>query len=160
VYGAPLIEKTVHWRATLPPAYGASGPHAGALTVAGIILAAMRPLQADLDAALARDDRPAALKLAYRALVPVADTLVACTGCPLRPGQARVHALLVELEPLPFLVAADGTLADQGTTVTVHYRNWQVTAAAAGRLAAHLSQEFQAQWPDARFVISGNQGDL
>lgn len=156
MYAQPPVEGHVEFRAVLPPAHVAARPDTGTLTVASIILAALWPLQADLDTALAHDDGPAALGLAYRALVPLADALAAYTGCPLQPGQARVQALLVELEPLPFLVHADGTLAEQGAAVTIYYRHWRLTPAEANRWARQLSREFQARWPNARVMVSDN----
>ncbi len=155
MYGTLPGERTIQFRAVLPPAHRApAAPRgaAGALTLAGFILRAMRPLLADLDAALAREDHPAALQLAYRALLPIAKAFSALTGRRWGRGQARVHALLVELEPLPLAVEPDGTLIEQGAAVTVHYRHWLLPTADAARWAESMSREFQARWPDTPFI--------
>jgi hypothetical protein len=118
-----------------------------------LILSALHPLRGELDAALARDDRPAAQQIAFAALAQVADALAAYRGDKLRPGQVRVHALLVELEPLPYAVGPDGSLAEQGTEVRVSYRNWAVDRHAAAALAESLARRFQALWPGAWIVL-------
>jgi hypothetical protein len=115
--------------------------------VAGFILRALRPLQTDLDTALEQDDHSTAVQLVYRALLPIAKALSVFTGRPRGKGQTRVHALLVELEPLPLTVEPDGTLIEQGAAVTIHYRHWSLPAAEAARWAESLSREFQACWP-------------
>ena len=103
--------------------------------------------------ALARDDRPAALQLAYGALTRVADALASYRGDQLTPGQVRVHALLVELEALPLRPLADGTLAESGTAVAVSYRNWAVDRTRAATWAHTLTDRFQALWPGAWVVV-------
>ncbi|OQA46325.1 MAG: hypothetical protein BWY52_00796 [Chloroflexi bacterium ADurb.Bin325] len=148
MHRAPSGEKTIQFRAVLPPAQhalpagrAADAAGASALALAGAILRSLRPLQAELDAALARDDHPTALRMVYRALLPLADAFAAYAGCPpRRRGQARAHALMVELEPLPLAVGPDGTLVEQGAAVTVHYRNWQLAPAAAARWAWLLAR--------------------
>jgi len=155
VFGLLSSEKAIQFRAVLPPvqrAPAAQRGSAGALTLAGFILRALRPLQADLDAALAREDHSAALQLVYRTLLPVAKALSALMGRPWGKGQARVHALLVELEPLPLAVEPDGTLIEQGAAVTVHYRHWLLPAADAARWAESLGREFQTRWPGTPFI--------
>jgi hypothetical protein len=120
---------------------------------AGLILHALGPLRGELDAALARDDRPAALRLSYDALSRVADALADYRGDKLSPGQVRVHALLVELEALPLEPMADGTLTEGGTAVSVSYRNWALDRAAAGAWAQMLTERFYALWPGAWVVV-------
>lgn len=155
MYGTLPGERTIQFRAVLPPGHRApAAPRgsAGALTLAGFILRTMRPLQSDLDAALERDDYSTAVRLVYRALLPIAKAFAALMGRPWGKGQARVHALLVELEPLPLAVEPDGTLIEQGAAVTVHYRHWLLPAADAARWTESMSREFQARWPDTPFI--------
>ncbi len=122
-------------------------------TPAGVILHALHPLSGELDAALARDDRPAALRLAYGALSRVADALAAYRGDRLLPGQTRIHALLVELEPLPLELNADGTVAERGTAVSVSYRNWSVSRNEGTAWAQSLSKHFKSLWPGAWVLV-------
>jgi hypothetical protein len=155
VFGTLSGERAIQFRAVLPPVHRALPAHrtpASALTVAGFILRTLRPLQAELDAALAQDDHATAAQLVYRTLLPIAKALSAFMGLPWRRGQARVHALMVELEPLPLIVGADGTLIEQGAAVTVHYRNWLLPRADAARWAESLSRELQSRWPDTPFI--------
>lgn len=147
-----------HFRGILPPAGKPQPGHRRVLppnrsTPGGLILHALGALRGDLDAALARDDRPAALRLAYHALAQVTDALADYRGDQVRPGQRRIHALLVELEPLPLEPMPDGTLAECGTQVTVSYRNWVVAHAEADAWAQALTRRFQALWPGAWVVL-------
>lgn len=149
--------KVTQFRGILPPrergrTRGATLPPSRT-TPAGVILHALQPLSDQLDEALARNDRPAALKLAYGALSRVADALAAYRGDPLLPGQARVHALLVELEPLPLELNADGTLVERGTAVSVNYRNWAINRNEAAAWAQHLSKHFRSLWPGAWVMV-------
>ena len=66
------------------------------------------------------------LRIAYGALSRVADALAAMRGDTILPGQVRVHALLVQLLPLPPESQFDGTLSETGTQVEINYRNWAV----------------------------------
>lgn len=155
MFGLLSGERAIQFRAVLPPVHRAPLAHrtpASALTVAGFILRTLRPLQTDLDAALARDDHSMAVQLVYRALWPIAKALSVFMGRPRGKGQARVHALMVELEPLPLTVGADGTLTEHGAAVTVNYRNWLIPAADAARWAESLSRDFQSRWPDTPFI--------
>lgn len=120
----------------------------------GLILHALRPLQEQLDDSLARGDRKRALQIAYGALSRVADTLAAYRGDTLRPGQTRIHALLIELDELPLESRPDGTLAEHGTTVHVSYCNWAVERAEADAMARALTAHLQTVWPGAWVVIS------
>lgn len=149
--------KITQFRGTLPPTH--AGRQAAALpphrnTPAGLILRALVPLRAELDALLARNDRQAALGLAYNALAQVADALAAYGGDELYPGQVRIHALMVELEPLPLEPQPDGTLTEHGTAVNVSYRNWAVAAAQASIYARTLTERFHTLWPGAWVVVS------
>ena len=149
--------EVTQFRGVLPPGgYGSVRGHAlppNRTTPAGVILHALHPLSGELDAALARADRPAALRLAYTALSQVADALAAYRGDHLLPGQTRIHALLVELEPLPLELYADGTLAERGTAVSVNYRNWVVGHHEAAAWAQSLSQHFASLWPGAWVLV-------
>lgn len=150
--------EVTQFRGILPPGGpGRTRSHAlppNRTTPAGVILHALHPLCGELDAALARNDRPAALRLAYTALGQVADALAAYRGDRLLPGQIRIHALLVELEPLPLELNADGTLAERGTAVSVSYRNWAVKRHEAAVWAQTLSQHFKTMWPGAWVLVT------
>jgi hypothetical protein len=149
------MSEITHFRGLLPPqgaAERSSNLPPGKVTPGGLILHALSPLRAELDTALARDDRPAALRLTYTALSRVADALAAYRGDALCPDQVRVHALRVELEALPLEPLADGTLAESGTVVSVSYRNWKVDCATAAAWAQTLTERFQALWPGAWVV--------
>lgn len=148
-----------HFQGVLPPdgsmARARAGtPLPGQATPADLIQHALSPLQGELSAALARNDRSAALRLSYAALCRVADALAACRGDKLHPGQVRVHALFVELEALPLTPMADGTLVEGGTSVSVSYRNWTLDRAAAAAWAQTLTERFGALWPGAWIVMS------
>jgi hypothetical protein len=152
-----------HFRGILPPDGSMARVCAGALspsqaTPGDLILHALGPLRGELDAALARDDRSAALRLSYDALGRVAEALVAYRGDTLRPGQVRVHALLVELEALPLEPMADGTVAERGTAVSISYRNWALDRAVAAAWAQTLTERFQALWPGA-WVVAPSVAD-
>lgn len=106
-----------------------------------VIVASLTPLHGALDAALAAGDSAGALDLAYGALASVASGLAAQGDA----GEtvSRVHAVAVELEPLPYEAHQDGTLAARGVRVRVAYHQWPVDAAEAAalerRMAAHWS---------------------
>jgi hypothetical protein len=145
------------FKGTLPPAAGVGRPAAlppNRNTPGGLILRALNPLRGELDALLARNDRQSALRLAYHALAQTADTLATFRGDRLHPGQVRVHALFVELEPLPLDPQPDGTLAERGTSVSVSYRNWAVAQAQAQLFAQALSERFHTLWPGAWVVLT------
>ena len=153
----PHISPVTQFRGILPPTGPAQG-HPQALppskaTPGGLILHALNPLRGELDLALAHDDRQAALQIAYGALGQVADALALYRGDRLCPSQVRIHALLVELEPLPLEPRTDGTLVERGTAVTVHYRNWAVEQAEATAWARSLSERFQTLWPGAWVLV-------
>lgn len=150
-------DEVTQFRGILPPG-GPGRPPGQALppnrtTPAGAILHALHPLSDELDRALARDDRPGALRLAYNALGRVADVLAAYRGDRLLPGQMRVHALLVDLEPLPLELHPDGTLSERGTAVSVSYRNWAIGRNEAEAWAQQLSRHFQNLWPGAWVMV-------
>lgn len=145
------------FKGTLPPAgisrrLAALPPNRN--TPGGLILRALHPLHAELDTLLARNDRPTALRLAYNALIQIADALAAYRGDKLEPGQVLVHALLVELEALPLEPQPDGTLAERGTMVSVNYRNWAIAHNEANAYAQALVERFHALWPGAWVLVS------
>ena len=135
-------------------------PPAGHATVAppdgadSLIRWALTPLQVELNAALARCDQECALRIAYGALSRVADALAAMRGDTILPGQVRVHAVLVQLLPLPPESQFDGTLTETGTQVEINYRNWAVAREAAATWAQRLTQQYQSFWPGAWAVMS------
>lgn len=149
--------EVTHFRGVLPPGGpGRTRSHAlppNRTTPAGVILHALHPLSDELSKALARDDRPAALRLAYNALGRVADALAAYRGDRLLPGHTLVHALLVELEPLPLELNSDGTLVERGTAVSVNYRNWTMARNEAETWAQNLSKHFMSLWPGAWVLV-------
>lgn len=158
---SPQTGEVTQFKGTLPPA--ANIGRLAALppsrnTPGGLILRALSPLRSELDQLLARDERQAALRLAYNALAEVADALAAYRGDTLHPGQARVHALLVELEPLPLEPQPDGTLAERGTAVSVNYRNWAVAQAQASLFAQAITERFHSLWPGAWVVVAPATG--
>jgi hypothetical protein len=142
------------FRAVLAPNCGASHTCDQAPSPGALILQALAPVRDHLNATLCRDDRPAALQLVYRALVPIAGALAAWRGDGPARGMVRVHALLVELDPLPLACGTDGTVSEQGTAVTVLYRNWMIDAREAGWLAQQLSHQWHLQWPGAWFTVT------
>ena len=115
---------------------------------------ALAPLQVELNAALARCDQQRALCIAYLALSRVADALAAMRGDTILPGQVRVHALLVQLMPLPPESQFDGTLAEIGTQVEINYRNWALAREEAAAWGQRLTQQCQSLWPGAWVVMS------
>jgi len=152
-----LAGNVTQFKGTLPPT--SIGRHASVLpphrnTPAGLILHALHPLRSELDALLAKDDPQAALGLAYGALAQVAEALASYRGDKLRPGQVRIHALLVELKPLPLEPRPDGTLAERGTAVSVSYQNWAVACAQAHLFAQTLTERFHTLWPGAWVMLS------
>jgi len=154
--------RITHFKGTLPPPNSdrpfVLPPHRN--TPGGVILRALHPLREELDSLLAKNDRQAALRLAYNALAQVADTLAAYRGDRLRPGQMRIHALLVELRPLPLEPQPDGTLKERGTAVSVSYQNWAVTRAQAHLAYQALTERFHALWPGAWVVVSSGAGPI
>lgn len=154
---SPQTGEVTLFKGLLPPATTAGQPVTlppSRHTPGGLILRALSPLRSELDLLLARNDRQAALRLAYSALAEVADALAAYRGDMLRPGQVRIHALLVELEPLPLEPQPDGTLAERGTAVSVSYRNWAVAHAQANLFAQALSERFHSLWPGAWLIMA------
>jgi hypothetical protein len=156
--GTSLAGEITQFRGVLPPEGSNRPAHRPALppnrsTPGGLILHALNPLRGELDAALARNDRQRAVKLAYQALAQVADALAAYRGDALGPGQIRVHALLVDLKPLPLEPMPDGTLAENGTEVTVNYRNWSVAQHEAEAWTQELTRQFYSLWPGAWFIV-------
>lgn len=156
---SPQTGEVTHFKGTLLPAATAGRPATlppSRHTPGGLILRALSPLRSELDLLLARDDRQAALRLAYGALAEVADTLAAYRGDVLRPDQVRIHALLVELEPLPLEPQPDGTLAERGTAVSVSYRNWAVARTQASLFAQALTERFHSLWPGAWLIMGSS----
>jgi hypothetical protein len=161
------MNEITQFRCVLPPTCGSlppAGVPAVTVVVPGSHAAADRmiahslsPLRDELNAALLRDDRNAALTLAYTALARVADTLAAYRGDRLAPHQARVHALLVELDPLPLEPLPDGTVIEHGTAVTVNYQSWMVERGVAAAWAQTLTDRFGALWPGAWIVVGPNE---
>ena len=136
----------------LPPGGQASAAPAGGAD--SLIRWALAPLQVELNAALARCDQERALRIAYGALGRVADALAAMRGDTILPDQVRVHALLVQLMPLPPESQFDGTIAETGTQVEINYRNWAVAREEAAAWAQRLTQQYQSFWPGAWVVMS------
>ena len=136
--------------ALIPPAVSLSR---STTTPDGLILRTLGPFREAIDEALVRGDRDGALQLAYTALSRVADDLAAWRGDKPRLAEVRVHALLVELEPLPLEPLSDGTLTERGTAVTVSYRNWAVDQYVATAWTRTLTEQFQALWPGAWVVV-------
>jgi hypothetical protein len=122
--------------------------------VDGLIRSALLPLQHELNVALARCDQERALRIAYGALSRVADALVLMRGDTILPGQVRVHALLMQLLPLPPEAQFDGTLAEIGTQVEISYRHWAVAREEATGWTQRLTQQCQPLWPGAWVVMS------
>jgi hypothetical protein len=120
----------------------------------GLIRWALTPLQDELHAALGCCDQERALRIAYGALSRVADAFAAMRGDTSLPGQVRIHALLVQLLPLPPESAFDGTLAETGTQVEISYRNWAVSREEAAAWTQRLTQQCQSLWPGAWVVMS------
>ena len=134
-----------------PAGQAAVAPSGGADS---LIRWALAPLQVELNAALARCDQERALRIAYGALGRVADALAALRGDAILPGQVLVHALLVQLLPLPAESLFDGTLSETGTQVEIDYRNWAVAREEAAVWAQRLTQQHQSFWPGAWVVMS------
>ena len=111
---------------------------------------ALAPLQVELNAALARCDQEHALRIAYGALGRVADALAAMRGDTILPDQVRVHALFVQLMPLPPESQFDGTISEVGTQVEINYRNWAVAREEAVAWAQRLTQQYQRRFGPAR----------
>jgi hypothetical protein len=160
-----MMNEIVQFRYVLPPVGGSvlpSGTPAGAAVLGDdaapdrMIARTLNPLRDELNAALLRDDRNAALTLAYTALARVADTLAAYRGDKLGPQQTHVHALLVEFETLPLEPLPDGTVIEHGTAVTVNYQSWMVERAVAAAWAQTLTERFGALWPGAWIMVGGN----
>jgi hypothetical protein len=146
-----------HFRGILPPSWSDSRPRrfpTGRISSGETILRALTPLRDELDAALAREDHTAALRLAYSALAPVAAALAERRGDRLARGQVRIHALMVDLQPLPLEPQADGTLVEKGTAVSISYRNWAVDKRHAQSWARTLTEQFDRLWPGAWFIIA------
>jgi hypothetical protein len=144
-----------HFRGVQPPENRAFSPPPSKASPGGLILNALAPLRNELDMALARGDREAALQMAYGALSAVADALAAHRGDRVQPGQVLVHALFVELAPLPLELRSDGTLVEPGTSVQVSYRNWAVGTMESQRYAQSLAERFRSLWPGAWLILQG-----
>jgi hypothetical protein len=114
--------------------------------VEGLIGQALAPLQGELEAALMRCDHSSALQLAYGALRRIGDGLAVMRGDTLLPGQVRIHALLVELMPLPMEAQFDGTLMELGTQIAICYRNCAVGRDEATALGQCLAEQHPSQW--------------
>lgn len=146
-----------HFSGILPPERCLAGgrPHTppNPSSPGGMILTALHPLTGHLDAALARGDHEAALRMAYAALSKVVDGLARARGDRWQGAQARVHALFVELEPLPYEVLMDGTLRERGTAVRVSYRNWAVDPKEIDYWARGLGARLASLWPGAWIVL-------
>ena len=149
--GIRMAEITQFYGILPPGGQAAVAPSGGAES---LIRSALAPLQVELNAALARCDQERALSIAYGALSRVADALAAMRGDTILPGQVRVHALLVQLLPLPPESQFDGTLAETGTQVEINYRNWAVAREEAATWAQRLTQQYQSFWPGAWVVMS------
>jgi hypothetical protein len=157
------MNEVTQFRYVLPPACG-SLPLAGTVVMPDghgapdrMIAHSLSPLRDELNAALLRDDRNAALILAYTALSRVADTLAASRGDRPAPDQVRVHAILVELDTLPLEPLPDGTVIEHGTAVTVNYQSWMVERGVAAAWAQTLTERFGALWPGAWIVVGGDE---
>jgi len=150
------MNEITQFRCVLPPA-GTAAVHGGHAEPDRMIARSLNPLRDDLNAALLRNDRKAALMLAYTALARVADALAACRGDRPEPQQVRVHALLVELETLPLEPLPDGTVIEHGTAVTVNYQSWTVERGVAAVWAQTLTERFWALWPGAWIVVGANE---
>ena len=149
------MSEITHFRGILPPEGYHFLPPPSKASAGGLILNALAPLRGELDRALGRNDQPAALRIAYHALSQVADRLAEQRGDRVKPGQVMIHALLVELTPLPLELRPDGTFAEPGTGVQVSYRNWAVEQAQAFSFASSLTERFQTLWPGAWIVLPG-----
>jgi hypothetical protein len=150
------MNEITQFRCVLPPA-GTVALHSGHVAPDHMIAHSLNPLRDDLNAALLRDDRNGALKLAYTALARLADTLAAYRGDKLEPLRVRVHALLVELETLPLEPLPDGTVIEHGTAITVNYQSWMVERGVAAAWAQTLTERFGALWPGAWIVVGANE---
>jgi hypothetical protein len=156
--GTPVIE----YRGVLPsfephdqadPGEHAHQPPPSKASPGGLILNTLWPLGRDLQGALAAGNERGALDMAYRALSRLCDDLATMAGSA-RPAahQARIHALLIELQPLPLACRADGTLASAGAAVRVQYRNWLIGADQAAILAEALIERCQHLWPNVWII--------
>jgi hypothetical protein len=152
MHGGTRMAEITQFSGILPPAgQAAVAPSGGA---ENLIHWALAPLQVELNAALARCDQERALRIAYGALGRVADALAAMRGDTILPDQVRVHALLVQLMPLPPESQFDGTIAETGTQVEINYRNWAVAREEAEAWAQRLTQQYQSFWPGAWVMMS------
>lgn len=93
------------------------------------VLAALSPIEVQLDAALAAGDVESAVRLAFggaqEAVSLLTDTCAA-------PGAARWHKVYVELTPLSLDAFEDGTLAENGAYVNLEYQGWAVPDGSQG----------------------------
>jgi len=141
------------FRGVLPPESRRFSPPPSQASLGGLILNVLSPLRGELDAALAQGDQARALRLAYTALSQVAHLLARHRGREIGPDQARIHALLVKLTPLPLETQEDGTLKEMGAEVEVNYRDWVVPRAEAQVWAARFTERFQSLWPGAWVMV-------
>lgn len=127
----------------LPPR-AARAAHLYPGTSDALIALALAPLQDEIEMALQAGDNGAATELAYGALSSVAGALARHRGdcCPAH--LSLVHALAVELEPLPLEPQADGTLAECGLRVRVAYQNWTVDPRDHAALERYLATHWLA----------------
>jgi hypothetical protein len=86
-----------------------------------VALDTLRSLEARLDVALAAGDVGSAMQMAYDG-AREAVALVAEAGPETVAG--RWHKIYVELTPLPLDALEDGTLAENGTHVSLEYQGW------------------------------------
>jgi hypothetical protein len=150
--GNRMAEITQFYSILPPGGQDSVAPSSGGADI--LIRCALASLQAELNPALGRRDQAQAQRIAYGALSRVADALATMRGDTILPGQVRVHALLVQLIPLPPESLFDGTLSETGTRVEINYRNWAVARVEAAVWAQRLTQQYQSFWPGAWVVMS------
>ena len=166
------MDPVTYFQAVLPPPDEISGrldalctPGSADLVLEygrdGLLQRTLVPLSAALrnqiDLALATGDATGALQMAFGAACGVCDAF-ATESQPLTAEQGRIHALVLELEDIPWGSAADGTLIEGGTAVQISYRNWTVDGATAAEACAALAETDgaapgMAGWP-AAWVVS------
>lgn len=153
------MSEITQFRGILPPEGTSFGgrpyaPPPSKASPGGLILNALHPLRGDLETALTRGDHQTALCISYTALGNVVDAMAAHRGDRVQPWQVLIHALLIDLTPLPYELGPDGALSERGTAVQVSYRNWIVDRREAGAFARKVTDRLRALWPDAWVVVS------